>query len=266
MLLFSACAYMDNTHLQSAESIPAGRAKLQLLASTSYNFIPALPLNPDSLSLSHTTYPVHRAYAMALAYPCRLSIGLGRGIEIGGQMFVYPTPKEKHPGLEEWDNTKLGIAGKAYIKLSSPIIKNKRISIAPTAITNQGTILTNRHVLYTHDITGWEVPLTLSVLGTHKDESRGKSFTLRYSESKVNGSIWVENHWPWEQVFYPDQPNQTIEKYAFIYTYHFNQGKQRKYFDVGFEVTNTPYGLMCTPVFGMSWELSPKKWENNGKD
>lgn len=257
MLMLSACAYMENTHLQSAESLPAGKTKLQYMASTSYSFVPALPLVPDSLEID---YPTHRSYAMAIAYPYRMAIGLGSGLELGGQFFFYLGAEKKHPGFEEPMSFGTGASsGKAYLKFSIPTFDNRRISVSPAAILNKGTIETSRRVRYTYDIKGWEVPLTFSFLGSDKDEGHGNSFTFRYSKLIVNGSIWAEGSEPWSQDFYPNQPKQTIERYAVIYTYHFNRGKHRKYFDVGCEFTYVHHDLMFTPIFGMSWEFTSKK-------
>lgn len=266
VLLLSACAHLDNGFMRSAEPLEKGEIRGSFGISSSYSYAPGLDFEPEHILVLNNRI---RGSEYVCQAPVGLDIGLGKRFQMGGQVSLSGGGKKNN------DIFPLTNSFRGYLQYSIPLGDSDRfglshsywLGIAPGILFHNetwpiggefGIPCSHRHLLEHHDI-GGEIPLTLTQ--THhfkteslKDRKNSNSLTFRYSLIKVNSTI-SRSPSMFGSIYEYDQPDQSISRYAIIYTRQLENNWNRIFFDLGLEFSNKK-GL-TVPIFGVKTIFGP---------
>ncbi len=250
ILMLSACAHLDNGFMRSAEPLGKGETRPFLAISSSYTYAPGLIIEPDSV----LAYSDHKDKAeLHYQLPAGLDIGLGYGLQIGGQMSYGLGPYYGFPSYEAglFPQTP-NIANRAYLQYSRPLDNDLWLGIS-AGILNHWDLWDHKLIPYfmlKHHGMGFEVPLTITKVNQSSFWNRSNSLTLRYTGLKISSELKVNGGYSAPDIVY-EQADQNISRYAIIYTHQMEGLKRGSFMDLGVEYSQRDGDIiLVTPVIG----------------
>jgi hypothetical protein len=256
LLFLVGCANFDNTNLQSAKPLPAGERRLSWHVAQTVNYIPLVSAQSDS----DTTIVESEDASIGIANRPKLTIGLGYGMELSGTLGVYLGSEYSavSPGGPSFSLAPAAML-KLQVKKSFLLDDRYYLAVAPTYTLNNGVYKSN-HTARKFSITGWEIPVIYTKVIPNAEGNHSHSFTIRYAQAELKSELKASTSELFMQIIY-EQPNHTMYRSAFIYTFGYEKAKKRRYFDAGLEfiwVSGTD-SVALIPIFGMSWDIGGMK-------
>ena len=241
--------------------------------SSSYSYAPGLDFEPeDILNLNNRI----RGSEYVCQTPAGLDIGLGNRFQMGGQVSLSGGGKKNN------DIFPLTKSFRGYLQYSIPLGNSDRfglshsywLGLSPGILYHNetwpigqefGISSSSRHLLE-HQGIGVEFPVTITQthhFKTHnlEDRKNSNSLTFRYSQIKVSSTISTSPSM-FGSIYKYDQADQSIPRYAIIYTRQLENNRNHIFFDLGIEFGNKK-GL-TVPIFGIKTIFSPS-WKKKHK-
>ncbi|MCK9584532.1 MAG: hypothetical protein M0R69_06440 [Candidatus Cloacimonetes bacterium] len=249
VLLLSACAHLDNGFMRSAQPLEPGQARHTWGCSSSYTYAAGLQIEPDSL-LAHSDRKDKADIYNQI--PAGFDLGLGNGLQIGGQMSYALGPYYGYPFecFLCFSDTR---AFRGYLQYSLPLENDFWLGIS-------AGILDHKEVWF-HDFRydqfklkhhgrGFEFPLTITKVNQSSDWNRSNSLTFRYTELKVSSEMKRSGGFGQPDLVY-EQADQNISRYAVIYTHQMEGQKIGLFTDLGVEYSQRDGDIiLVAPVLG----------------
>lgn len=259
-LVLSACAHLDNGFLRSAEPLECMEFRSTLGISSSYTYAPGLRVEPDSIIAALNRR--EQKTDIGFQTPLGTDIGLGRGFQIGGQVSRSWGPGFRFPGFDEmFAPTSWTSASRAYLQYSVSLGNGYWIAFSP-GILNHREVWDSglRYRLRLHGEC-LEYPLTITMTEQHSELKTSHSFTFRYTELEISSKMNVSGPSAWEQNQY-EQPDHSLARYAFIYTYQMEKLSMGMFMDLGFEFNRSKNrrGGQMSPIFGIKYYYQASPW------
>lgn len=248
-LLLSACAHLDNGFMRSAEPLEKGETRNSFGVSSSYSMSPGLNFEPDSLLGLNSR---SKKAKLGFQFPTGMDIGLGRNFQAGGQLSLAPGD-----GLggkyRIWSVTN---TSRGYLQYSLPLGDSYWLGFSPGLLFHneiwevgpKAFFLGTSDYMLKYQSLGGEFPLTITRTDHSIDRKRSHSLTFRYSILQISSKISSSKSIFHETLYY-DQPDQSISRYAFIYTHQLENELAGTFIDLGIELSDKK-GLVV-PVIGV---------------
>lgn len=251
-LLLSACAHLDNGFMRSAEPLEKGEIRQFIGISSSYSYAPGLNFQPDSILVLNAR---EKRADLLVQFPQGLDIGLGHGLQIGWQASFSLGPGFRFRGFDEtFPEMSRTLNLRGYLQKSFPFVDGLWIGFAPgILIHNEVWDSQLRHRLKYQGI-GGEFPVTITQTHHTEGQKSSNSVTFRYTKLAVTSRLNVSGPEVWGQHEY-EQPDQSIKRYALIYTHQVENSWTRIFMDLGVEFS-LKNGLVV-PIFGIKTIYDP---------
>lgn len=252
-LLMSACAHLDNGFLRSAEPLKSMECRQMVSIASSYAYAPGLSVEPDSIIA-----PLNRREQKAdisMKIPLGTELGLGRGFQIGGQVAGSIGPGFRFSGYDQtFAPTSINTTYRVYLQYSFPLENGYWIGFSPGILDHRevwGSGLNYNLKLHGR---GFEYPLTFSKTQPYSELKTSSSFTFRYTKLKISSRLNVSGPSAWEQNEY-EQADQSLGRYAFIYTHQLEKVNTGMFMDLGLEFNKSKRhrGGQMAPIFGIKY-------------
>lgn len=223
--------------------------------SSSYAYAPGLSVEPDSIIA-----PLNRREQkadIAIKMPLGEELGLGRGFQIGGQAALSLGPGFRFAYYDEiYAPMSINSALRIYLQYSIPLEDGYWIGFSPGLLDHRE--VWGSGLNYNLKLHGWgfEYPLNITKTQQYHELKTSNSFTFRYTKLKISSMLNVSGPSAWQQNEY-DQKDQSVGRYAFIYTHQLEKVNTGMFMDMGFEFNKSKRrrGDQVAPIFGIKYYL-----------
>ncbi len=261
-LMLSACAHMDNGFMRSAEPLVAGKARMSYAISSSYSYAPGLNFQPDSILVLSDR---EKKADLSCQFPAGIDIGLGQGLQIGGQASVAAGGDYHFMKYEQmYPDLSLTSSLRGYLQKSFPLANDLWIGLSP-GILIHNTVWSSQMIRRSnlkHQAIGGEFPVTITKVLHSKDQKDSHSLTFRYTKLQISSRLNVSGPEAWGQHEYA-QTDQSIKRYALIYTHQLEKSWSGIFMDLGFEFSTIDgHTALAVPVFGFKYYFFGAGMEN----
>ncbi|MDD3563736.1 MAG: hypothetical protein PHR32_08695 [Candidatus Cloacimonetes bacterium] len=251
--MLSACAHMDNGFMRSAQPLVAGKARMSYAISSSYSYAPGLSFQPDSILVLSDR---EKKADLSCQFPAGIDIGLGQGLQIGGQASVAAGGDYHFRKYEQmYPDLSLTSSLRGYLQKSFPLANDLWIGLSPGILIHNTvwSSVTTRRSNLKHQAIGGEFPVTITKVLHSKDQKDSHSLTFRYTKLQISSRLNVSGPEAWGQHEYA-QADQSIKRYALIYTHQLEKSWSGIFMDLGFEFSTIDgHNALAVPIFGFKY-------------
>ncbi len=262
ILMLSACAHLDNGFMRSAEPLESGEIRYATGMSSSYSYAPGLNFEPDSILVLNAR---EKRADQLVQFPQGMDIGLGHGIQIGGQASFSLGQSFRFRGFmsDTYPEPSRTFNLRGYLQKSFPFVDGLWLGFAPGILIHNEVWDSQLCHRLKYQGLGGEFPVTITQTNHTEGQKNSNSVTFRYTKLAVTSRLNVSGPEFWEQHEY-EQPDQSIKRYALIYTHQLENSWTRIFMDLGVEFS-LKNGLVV-PIFGIKTVYDPDSlWKIGGK-